>query len=390
MTAAYDIIVAGAGPGGSWAAKAAAENGMSVLMLEKDREVGIPVRCAEGVSVQGLELAAGSVDARWIAATITGARFVAPNGTVIDAYPDDRGYILHRRIFDSDLAERAVQAGARLQTNAFVCGLLLEGGRVCGVRCRCGGRTLDLKARIVIGADGTESRVGRWAGLDTRLPPALMESCVQKTLTGIDVDPGRVEFHLGTMIAPGGYAWVFPKNAHTANVGLGITGEFAAARKPADYLDHFIETRFPGASVLAAVAGGVPVGPPLSRLTGDGIMLVGDAARQANPLTGGGIVNAMIAGRIAGETAARAVRKGRLTRHALSAYEKEWEKTEGRQCRFSYRIKQVVDAFSDEELNRTAELLAAVPPERRSAFQIFRAALVRHPKLILQAAKIFT
>jgi len=389
MKDCYDVIVVGGGPGGSWAAKAAAENGASVLILEKDREIGVPVRCAEGVSEEGLLLVVDEIDDKWISGVIQGARFVSPDGTEVDAYPDERGYILHRKLFDYDLAALAVKAGAELRTGAFVFELIRENNFVKGVKVEFEGEKKEIRAQVVIAADGTESRVGRWAGIETALAPSEMESCLQMTLTGIDVDPERVEFHLGNSVAPGGYAWVFPKSSRIANVGLGITGNRLGEKRPGDYLQAFINRRFPGSSPLTIVAGGVPVSPPLKQITGNGIMLVGDAARQTNPLSGGGIVNAMLAGRLAGKAAALAVKAGDVRESCFAGYVKEWNKAEGRVCRLSHRIKQTVDSFSDEDLNRTAKILLDIPPEKRNAFQVFKAALFKHPKLILEAAKIF-
>ena len=105
------------------------------------------------------------------------------------------------------------------------------------------------------------------------------------------------------------------------------------------------------------VAGGVPMVATLKTITADGLMLVGDAARQANPVTGGGIINAMIAGKIAGKVAAEAVQKGDVSAKKLSGYPKAWHKAEGNNNAMSYKIKQVIDRFSDDDLNRIARIL---------------------------------
>ena len=107
----YDVIVVGGGPGGSWTAKYAAENGASVLLLEKDREIGVPVRCAEGVSEIGIKRLV-EVKEEWIAQKISGARLIAPDGTAVNTSASGFGYILHRKLFDYDLAAMAAEAGA--------------------------------------------------------------------------------------------------------------------------------------------------------------------------------------------------------------------------------------------------------------------------------------
>ncbi len=384
----YDVIVVGAGPGGSWAAKHAAEQGVSVLLLEKDSEVGTPVRCAEGVSESDLRRFVDIKD-YWIAQVVKGARLVAPDGTVVESYPDEVGVILHRKVFDFDLALMASQAGAEVVTKAYVNGLLFEHGTVAGVKLNYMGEELQIRSSVVIGADGVESRVGRWAGLKTWVFPKEMASCAQMTLTNIEIDPDIVEFYFGREIAPGGYLWIFPKGARTANVGLGISGEISEKKTPFSYLEKFIEKKFPNASKLRIMAGGVPVVSTLKQIVSNGLMLVGDAARQANPVTGGGITSAMEAGSIAGRVAGQAVLAGDTSLKRLSAYSREWHETSGKKNEISYKIKKVVNRLSDKDFNRIAKILLKLPPEKRTMFKIFKAALLKHPKLILEAAKVF-
>jgi digeranylgeranylglycerophospholipid reductase len=384
----YDIVVVGGGPAGSWAAKHAAEKGVSVLMVEKNREIGIPVRCAEGISEIGLR---SLVDIRdsWIARIINGFRLIAPDGTVVESKAEGRGIVLHRKHFDCDLAEMASQAGTDILTKAFVHDLVMQNGQVVGVKLNHMGKAYQISCAIVIGADGVESRIGRWGGLDTRTVPADMETCVQMTLADIDIDPDYIELYFGRQVAPGGYLWIFPKGPDSANVGLGISGTYAKVKKPIEYLREFVNKRFPKAAVLKIVAGGVPVMPTLKEIVRDGLMLVGDAAHQANPVSGAGIGNAMIAGKIAGRVAAEAILQGDVSMRRLSGYAREWHKAEGKNNDRFYRIKGIVDRFSDEDLNRTAQFLLELRPEERTPLQIFKKALYKHPKLILEAVKAF-
>lgn len=388
MNAKYDVVVVGGGPGGSWAAKYAAENGMSVLMLEKDREIGVPVRCAEGVSEKGLKVVVELRD-EWVAQVITGGCLVAPNGKKVFSYPDERGYILHRKLFDYDLAKMAGEAGAEVVTKAYVSSLLKEEGVVKGVEVQHLGKTYEIGASVVIAADGVESRVGRWAGLKTDIAPTEMASCVQMTLGNIDIDHEVVSFFFGKDVAPGGYCWIFPKGPGVANVGLGVAGKPKSKENALFYLNRFVEKNFPNAATLTMVAGGVPNVETLKKITTDGFMLVGDAARQANPVSGGGIVNAMVAGRIAGRVAAEAIQEGNVSDKRLSVYAKEWDKAEGKNNARSYKIKQTVHKLTDEDLNKAADALLKLPEEKRTAFNVFKTVLFNHPKLILEAAKIF-
>jgi digeranylgeranylglycerophospholipid reductase len=384
----YDVVVVGGGPAGSWAAKHAAEKGVSVLMLEKDREIGIPVRCGEGAGAVDLARVV-EVKERWIAHRLMGARMIAPDGTVLEAYPGETGYILHRKLFDADLAAMAAQAGAEVRTKAYVCGLLTENGRVTGVRVNHLGHEFRISATVVIGADGVESRVGRWGGIQTQLSPEDMVSCIQFVLAHKSIDQTTAEFRFGRRIAPGGYLWIFPRGDNTANVGLGVSGSYSLNKKPIYYLREYVERTFQDASVLSMVAGGVPAGPPLKDIISDGLMLAGDAARQINPLSGGGIVNAMLGGRIAGRVAAEAVIAGDISRKFLSVYTKEWHRVEGKNNELYYKMKTMVDHFKDEDLNRVARTLEKIPPTERNAVNVFKSLLFKHPKLLLEFTKTF-
>lgn len=389
MRDSYDCIVVGSGPAGAWAAKHAAQAGASVLMLEKDREVGVPVRCAEAVGERGLKMVVDP-DPRWITTVIESAVLVSPSGKeVVMESGEERGYMLDRKIFDYDLVQMATRDGVDVRTKAYVYDLIKPNGAVEGIRVQHLGNHYEIRAKIVIGADGVESRVGRWAGLRTNIKMKDMESCIQMTLSNVRVDPKTIYFYLGREVAPGGYLWVFPKNDRLANVGLGISGEYARHKSAKRYLQEFVDKRFPNAGVLYTVVGGVPCAPTLKKIVADGLMLVGDAAHQVNPISGGGIVTAMIAGKIAGRVAAEAISVKDVSENKLRQYAEEWHKAEGKTHERFYKIKKSVYQLTDDDLNKTAETVLSLPPEKRTIINIFRAALVKHPSLIFDLLKVF-
>jgi len=388
MNEDYDIIVVGAGPAGSTAARVAAQNGAKVLLLEKDREVGIPVRCGEAVGETGLRRVL-EPKPEWIANRIEAVRLVAPDGTIVKVHHDDIGYILDRKRFDYDLAMMAAQQGVKVITKAYVAGLLNQNGTVNGVVVHHLGSEYRLHAKIVIGADGVESRVGRWAGLKTSMGLKDIETCVQMTVSNIELERPYADFYFSHQLAPGGYLWVFPKNQHLANIGLGISGEYAAFRSPLSYLKAFMEQHFPEAAILTTVAGGVPCAPFMDKIVADGIMLVGDAAHQSNPLTGGGIIQSILAGEMAGRVAAEAIHDNDTSEKRLAQYVQEWDRENGVNHRRAYRLKEAVYKLTDQDLNRTATTIAQKPPEKQSIVNIFKTALIQHPRLIPDVIKIF-
>jgi digeranylgeranylglycerophospholipid reductase len=392
----YDVIVVGAGPGGSWAAKAAAEKGAKVLLLEKDREVGVPVRCGEAIGTAGLHAVCEPEPLpRGVANGISGAVLVAPNGReVVLDWGQEVGAILDRKIFDYELSLMAAAKGVEIRTKAYVYDVIRNGvngnAAVNGVRVQHLGKNYDVAAKIVIGADGIESRVGRFAGLRTFTKLKDMESCMQVTLANVtNIDRRYIYLLFGREVAPGGYLWIFPKSETVANVGIGISGEYARHKSAQRYLQGFIDRRFPNASAVYTVVGGVTCAPTLEKIVADGVMLVGDAAHQINPMSGGGITTAMLAGKIAGRVAAAAIAKGDVSSKGLEPYPREWHDAEGKNHERLYKIKQAVYKFTDDELNRTAEAVLAMKPEERTLINVFKAALIRHPSLIFDVLKVF-
>ena len=387
----YDVVVVGAGPAGSMAARTIAQAGNSVLLVEKRQEIGAPVRCAEGVSRAGLEKFV-QIDPKWICAQIHGYRFHAPDGTSFTIEPDDIGYILERKIFDRDLANLAANAGAHALARTAARGVLCnESGAIAGVQLSVSPNVdVSVRSKIVIGADGVESQVGRWAGIDT--VPRLRDMCsaVQYLMADLEVDEGICDFYFGTQVAPGGYLWIFPKGKRMANVGIGIVGNRADKITAQAFLDRFIEANFPTGSILGVVAGGIPLSGTLKRIVKDGLMLVGDAAHQAFPHTGGGIENALEAGLLAGEVAVDALRVGDYRSQFLERYPAVWHQKLGKEMSQSYRIKELVRALDDKALNRSATLLSHLDAKSLTAKEVMLAVFREDPGLLLELRHLFT
>ncbi len=382
----YDIVVVGAGPSGSMAARFSAEQGVSVLMLEKDRDVGYPVRCGEAVSEAGITEFI-EIDKRWVATEINKFSFIAPNGKEVILPLNDKGYILERKIFDYALAESAAKAGAEIQTRAYVYDLIFDGNNVAGVKAEIGGQQKEIKAKIVIAADGVESRVGRWGGLKTYTDFREMESGVQVTASNIPVNQNTIYFYFGEKVAPEGYLWVFPKGNNLANIGLGVSGMIGKKKSALAYLNEFMEKHYPDAPILTRVAGGIPCTITLDRIVTDGLMLVGDAARQVNPLSGGGIASGMIGGSIAGKIAGNAILKNDLS--YIYQYEKDWNNRLGKRHKIFDNLKNGIFHFSDDKFNNIADSILKIPMEKRTLGSVFKTALINNPSLLLDVAKVF-
>ncbi len=386
----WDVIVVGGGPAGSMAAWNSAKGGASVLMLEKDREIGVPVRCGECVD-NVLFPKSIKIEDKWIDTTINKIEFISPDSSNVKIkFKNTIGYILDRRVFDSDLAKYASKAGVTIKTKAYVHGLLVsDDGFVNGVKVNILGDEFELKSKIVIGADGVESRIGRMAGINTALKMEHIGSCVQAVVSGIDIEDDSIKLYVGENYVPGGYIWVFPKGNYSANIGLGILGKYSSSGKPKMYLEKFINEHFPNGSITNYVAGGVPATNFVDNIIENGIMLVGDAARTANPLTGGGINAAMHSGEIAGTCASNAIKSEDYSKKFLAEYVKIWTKFQKKPQEQSYRIREFALDLTNDDYNHIAKKALAISEEKRSLTKIFKIVIWRKPSLIFDVIKLF-
>ena len=349
----YDVVVVGAGPGGSITARTAAEE-CDVLLIEKRQEIGSPVRCAEGVDKERF-LEFIQPDKKWIASEIHRYRAHAPDGAMVELSGAEMGmetiYVLERKLFDRELAKRAAQAGADVMVRTRATGLIVQDGVVKGVKINRLGENFEVRAKVVIGADGVESQVGRWGGIDTTLKLKDIVSCAQYLMTNVDeVEDDVIDAYLG--LAPSGYAWSFPKGEKAANIGLGVLASRLGGKRPIDYLNEFVSKNFPEGQPVELVMGAYPSSDELKTIAGNGLLLVGDAIRCDDPLTGAGIVSAMDSGKLAGEVARKAVRQNDASMKVLREYKIRWHNPIGKVQKHSYKIKEFFTNASDEELNR--------------------------------------
>lgn len=386
----YDVIVVGGGPAGSITARTAAEKGCDVLLIEKRQEIGDPVRCGEGCSKDTITPFI-DLDPRWVSAEVEGARVFAPDGTLIPMGQDSSrpGIVLERKIFDRVLAQSASKAGAEVVVKTSATALLKNDGFISGIKARSFGEEFEIKSKIVVGADGIESKVGRWAGIDTSLRLKDVETCAQFLMTDIDINPDFCDFFVGNTIAPGGYAWVFPKGKNMANVGVGVVGSRANEMKPIDCLNKFVRERFPDGKAIELIIGAVPLSGSIEKTVTNGLLLVGDAARQSDPITGGGIYNSLNCAKIAGNVIAEAASKNDYSAKMLNKYEKVWRATIGKSIDKNYRVKELFMKMTDQQLNDLAHSLKGVKFNEMGTLSLIKQLVKHNPKILFGLRSLF-
>ncbi|MFQ6053464.1 MAG: geranylgeranyl reductase family protein [Candidatus Bathyarchaeia archaeon] len=353
----YDLVVVGAGPAGSMTARAAAEEGLDVLLLDRELEIGVPDKCGEFLpSLEEMRRLAPDAErleaifdppSGCIVNRTRYVRFVFPNGKEIIV--PFNGVVVERKLYDKHLANEAARAGAEIAPMTRALDLLKDGR---GVRARDieGGR--DIPARTVAGADGANSLIARRAGLPVSDDPLDYAVGYQYEMVDVEHDPEYVDMYFGRDIAPGTYAWIIPKGDDIANVGTGARAPYMErGRSIRDYLKNLIE-KHPAASeklrkaaTTAIKAGCIPVGGPMVRTCVGDILVVGDAAGHTIPTVGGGVPPALICGEIAGRAIAEHVKEGK----PLALYEGAWRGQLGATLGNALRLRRMSDVIFKSE-----------------------------------------
>jgi digeranylgeranylglycerophospholipid reductase len=385
----YDVVVVGAGPAGSVTARYAAMNGAKVLMIDRRAEIGIPVLCGEGIS-QRIDKWGMLEGTKWISSVMDGAKIYSPDGTLVtlskDMAGNETGYVVNRDLFDKELARQAGKAGVDIQLRTEATSLLKDKiGKISGLKTRTYNEEMEIHADVVVGADGVESWIGKWAGINTTLKPYDLETCIQYTLSNIEYHSDYAEFYLGKKIAPGGYVWVFPKGDGVFNVGIGILASLSKPGMAKQLLDTFIKGHpvFQKGSCLRVLTGAAPVAKPVETVR-DNLVLVGDAARHVDPITGGGLTTALEGGKLAGETIGTCVKNQTFDREALSEYETLWKQAFGQKLLRDYLVKDIMLDFDDKTLNMLADSLKDYKFEEFSTLSLVKALVLKHPTLLMK------
>jgi len=324
----YDVAIIGAGPAGSTTAFYAARTGLRVLIVDQKKSIGEPVQCGEFIpTTKELESMFSrvknqselfNIEDSLIKMRTNKIKFISPKMREYEIAFE--GFTVDRRCFDKYLVKKATDAGAELKTNTKFISL------------NCNRVELDkgqIEAKVIVGADGYGSNVAKSAGMKV---VDLLCPCILGQVEG-EFEP-IVEMFFGS-IAPGGYAWVIPKN-NSANVGLGIQKTSNISLR--NMLNKFLNLR-KLKDVHTLRIGFVPISGPIPRTVKNNVIIVGDAAGQVMATNGGGIPISMICGRLAGNVISDHIKNNTL----LEQYEKQWRNAVGKELKNALEIKKMFD-----------------------------------------------
>jgi digeranylgeranylglycerophospholipid reductase len=345
MHRAIDVLIVGGGPGGLFMAARLAERGVRTLVCEEHARVGDPVHCtgvlsADSFSTFDLPQAA-------ILNQLSSVRFLSPGGIPVDyTTPSPLATVIDRPVFDRELADRAIAAGAEIRVGARVASLDTDAA---GASASIAGETVQ--ARLAVLACGASYKFQRQFGFGL---PTIYLQTAQRELPSRT--PGDVELHFGRDIAPGGFAWaVRVLRPEGAFVRIGVM----ASRDVRQCYDRMVgriaqrwgitaEDTAPRLKIL-------PLGA-VGRTYGERMLAIGDAAGLVKPTTGGGIHYSIVSAALAADVAVDALAADRLDAESLSAYERAWRAELSDEFEAQHELRQVATTLSDKAIDSFFEL----------------------------------
>ncbi len=383
----YDFVIIGAGPAGLLAAvtigleNAKRQRPYTVALLDKRDPWREPVSCAEAVSTRGLREIVPKVEPAWIREPIDGVVFISPNGTQVTFRQPGSGVLIDRALMHKNLAESAQQLGAHchFRARATAVSRYENGRRTVKVE---GEINLEIKARVVIDASGPGAGFGKGENItqgDFDVEPALFA-----LVSGLEYPVNYIQMFFGRNYAPGGYAWLFPRDKHVANVGLVIGKKFAKEAPARKAMQDFLAKTYPGAKVENFHGGAIPCGYTQDPLAVENLFKAGDAANMVNPISRAGILEAMKGGQLAARAGMQVIELSGEPQKVphYRAYKSGWDEAYGKANMRIHRAKAPFMDIQDATFDKAARSLAKIPPEKITMSRIFLTTLWSTPSLI--------
>ncbi|MFW9794317.1 MAG: geranylgeranyl reductase family protein [Candidatus Thorarchaeota archaeon] len=342
-----DAIVVGGGPAGLLAASRIAENGHNVLVLEEHPEIGKPDHCAGLLSSSGLKSLGLRLPDEIVQNTVSGARIYAPSGhSILIERGRREAFVIDRRRFDSWLAQKASSKGAKISTD---CKVSTIGEQKDGLRAVLT-KEKEYQTPMTVVAEGSRSVLTKQVGLST-VSKGSRYPAYQYEVKGVELEEDLVEMFYGRRIAPGFFAWIIPLGDGRARVGLASKNR-SKIRLDAALRNHpIISKRLENVVIERGIGGTVLVGKPLSKISGGGIVAVGDAAGMVKATTGGGVIIGGLTALEAGKTVNEALVERNSSKKSLSRYDNRCKSQFYRELETMYLAQRALSSLSDKGLD---------------------------------------
>lgn len=346
-----DVAIVGGGPIGCFVGSRIAKEGFSVSLFEEHQNFGLPLRCAGLVTDRVLDFLPSDADV--VLNRVSGARIHSPDGRIVEIGGNKpRAFVIDRTGFDRCLGQVAEQEGVVANLGCKVSSFTPSSRRL-AVEMK-GSCFEKYKADLFIGADGPFSVVRRCSGFSE--PQSFLYG-VGAQLSHVSLDPDFVHIFVGKDIAPGFFCWIIPtdESGKSARVGLCVSSQYKSALSSC-FQKIMHSSLLKNASIDGHIGGVIPLGP-LKQTTDDSVMLVGDAAAQVKPTSGGGLYPGLVCGRYCAAVGVDALENEEYSNMSLHRYHRLWYEDVGRELSMGMRMRNWFERLDDESFEKGLELI---------------------------------
>lgn len=344
----YDVAVVGGGPIGGFTAGRIAEKKYKVAVFEKNKKIGLPVNCAGLVTPRVFKIVK-TQEKEITQNKIKGANIHSPSNKILTIGGDKtHALAIDRTKFDIEIIKETKKQGATIflgnniisiQKNKDHYELITSEKNI-------------ITCKLLIGADGPFSKIR------DRLFPYQPKEYIRgigAEITNTSLDPDFVEIFIGNKIAPGFFAWIIPTNKDGTNARIGLGINQKTTQSPKYYFKKLFENKhlkpyIKNSKITKNIGGVIPLGV-LKKTYNSNVMLVGDAAAQVKPTSGGGIYPGLLCATHCANIAVESLEKNNFSANILKKYQKNWEKEIGFELKIGMKFRNIFKKLSDKQFD---------------------------------------
>lgn len=344
----FDVVIIGGGPVGGFVAKKIATEGFNVAVFEEHSQIGTPLKCAGLVTPRVFELLDFSKKTA-VQNEIRGAHIHSPSGHTLTIGGDKiHALVIDRQIFDREIINQSLEQKAQI----FLKNKAISAKKHLGHIELKTSQKNNVKCKLLIGADGPNSKTREWFKLSR---PAEFLNGIGAEVKNTNLDPNFVEIFTGKNIAPGFFAWMIPTKRDGSEARIGLCTSSSSLHSPKHYFTNFFKNQpccsyLENAEITKKIAGIIPLGV-LKKTYAPNLLLVGDAAAQVKPTSGGGIYTGILCAKHCASTAIEALNKNNFTISILKKYHKQWYTDVGRELNLGMKLRLIFRNLNDQQLD---------------------------------------
>lgn len=347
-----DVAVIGTGPIGGHIAQKIAKHGHNVAIFESKKEIGVPLKCAGLVTKRVFDFVNVSKQ-NIVQNKIKGANIHSPSGKILSIGGDKvHALVIDRENFDKEIIKNAISHGANVYLENKVTTLQKHTNHI---EIKTSQKN-DFKCKLLIGADGPHSTTRKHF---TKSQPVEILKGIGAEISGTTLDPDFVEIFIGNKVAPGFFAWIIPTNKNGTEARIGLCIKQDSEGPPKHYLSKLLENIhtqqfLSDAKITNYIGGMIPLGV-LKKTYSSNVMLVGDAASQVKPTSGGGIYTGLRCADYCSTVALDALDNDIFSENFLRTYQKLWQNDIGRELLRGMKVRRVFKNLTDKQMDKYIE-----------------------------------